>query len=117
MRKHLSSNFSQDRTRWESHRAGRMRAAPALCPKSPSKFFLSGPRGPETSDAETQVKEKGGVALPQAPPPWSLAPPTHNEQLVENLHFMKIGLKNKGVSLCCPVLPTWPIWVLSPPRG
>lgn len=48
---------------------------------------------------------------------WSLVPPTHNEQLVENLHFMKIGLKNKGVSLYCPVLPSWPIWILSPPRG
>ena len=34
---------------------------------------------------------------------WPLAPPPqHNEQLVENLHFMKIGWKDKGVCLCCP---------------
>lgn len=46
---------------------------------------------------------------------WPLAPPQHNEQLVENLHFMKIGWKDKGVSLCCPVLPPWPVWELSPP--
>lgn len=46
---------------------------------------------------------------------WPLAPPQHNEQLVENLHFMKIGWKDKGVSLCCPVLPPWPVWELYPP--
>lgn len=58
----------------------------------------------------------GGLST--RPPPSLLGPrlpTTHNEQFVENLHFMKIGLKNKGVSLCCPVLPPWPIWVLSPP--
>lgn len=48
-----------------------------------------------------------------SPGPW--LPTSHNEQLVENLHFMKIELKDKGVSLYYPVLPPWPIWVLSPP--
>lgn len=69
---------------------------------------------------KTQVKEKGWASLPYAAPSFSPGPrlpPTHNEQLVENLHFMKIGLKNKGVSLYCPALPPWPIWVLSPPWG
>lgn len=44
--------------------------------------------------------------------PWF---PPHNEQLVESLHFMEIGWKDKGVSLlCCPVLPPWPMWEGSP---
>lgn len=74
---------------------------------------------PQLLSPKTQVKETGWVAFPYGAPPPSLlapdSPPTHNEQLVENLHFMKIGLKNKGVSLYYTVLPSWPVWVLSPP--
>lgn len=111
---------SRDRTRWEGSQGargpGRMPAAPALC--RPLRGAPPAARQGWGGGGRAQVKERRLVAFPGSAAlllPWPLAPPPHNEQLVENLHFMKIGQKDKGVSLCCPVLLPWPIWEPSPP--
>lgn len=113
--------FTLCRTRWEGSRgsrgwAGRMRTAPALCAmEAPTLGALPLPRG----EPEAQVKERGRLAFPHQPPlrPCSPRPPPNNKQLVEDLHFMKIGWEDKGVSLCCSVTYLETVPTLKPVSG
>lgn len=111
-------------------RGGRGSRAPAgqegCGPRPPSEWpppagsFLWPEGDPSALKGElkTRVQERGLVAFPLSAPP-TLSPgsphPQHNEQLVENLHFMKIGWKTKGSLYVAQSFPPWPLWELSPP--
>lgn len=83
---------------------GRKDASRARPPSLPLCGALPLACGPERSEVRTQTQVGGwgccGLSpFSTYPPSPALGSPPYNEQLVENLHFMKIALKDKGVSL------------------